>query len=53
MVTVTGKLLICSRLHSNTVNAYVRIFEAHNFDYSDLNELDDAALLALFPYNIF
>jgi hypothetical protein len=32
-----------------TVNAYVRIFEAHNLDYSDLNELYDAALMALFP----
>jgi hypothetical protein len=31
------------------VNAYVSIFEANNLDYSDLNEFDDAALMALFP----
>ncbi|MFZ4377842.1 MAG: IS21 family transposase, partial [Saprospiraceae bacterium] len=37
------------KISRNTVNAYVRIFEAHNLDYSDLNELDDAALMALFP----
>jgi predicted transcriptional regulator len=37
------------KISRNTVKAYVRIFEAHDLDYSDLIELDDAALLALFP----
>jgi transposase len=37
------------KISRNTVNAYVSIFEANNLDYSDLNEFDDAALMALFP----
>ena len=36
-------------LSRNTVNDYVRIFETHKLDYNDLSELDDAALMVLFP----
>ena len=36
-------------LRRNTVNDYVRIFETHKLDYNDLSELDDAALISLFP----
>ena len=37
-------------LSRNTVNDYVRIFETHKLDYNDLSELDNAALMVLFPY---
>jgi transposase len=37
------------QLSRNTVNEYVRIFEAHNLNYDELNELDDATLSSLFP----
>jgi transposase len=37
------------RVSRNTVNEYNRIFEAHKLNYDELNELDEAALTALFP----
>ena len=37
------------QLSRNTVNEYVRIFEAHNLNYDELNDLDDATLSSLFP----
>ncbi len=35
----------------NTVNNYVRLFEAHNLDYDELLKLDEKALQDLFPSN--
>jgi len=47
--TSNRKVADILKISRNTVKAFVRIFEAHNLDYSDLNEFDDAVLMALFP----